>query len=82
MQNRVAVTDVIRDYYMVAFTWLLHHPPLAQLVGEDVEPPACADVPPAHNCYFEHDWSERDSDAAVGGFDCIAVAVSRSLASA
>ena len=65
----------------VSFTWLLHHPPLARLVGEDVDPP-CADVRPAHNCCFERDGSERDSDAAVGGFDCIAVAVSRSLASA
>lgn len=66
----------------VSFIWLLHHPPLAQLVEEDVGLPCAADVPPAHNCYFEHDCSEMDNDAAVGGFDCIAVGASRSLASA
>ena len=65
----------------MSFTWLLHRPPLAPLAGEDVDPP-CADVRPAHNCCSERDGSGRDSDAAVGGFDCIAVAVSRSLSSA
>ena len=63
------------------FTSRLHHHPLAQKAGEDVGLP-CADVPPARNCYFAHDWSERDNGAAVGGFDCIAVAVSRNSASA